>query len=102
MAVATTQSLAELRTQKPGSPIVLAVMTGVTAVGDQTITFDRPFSAAPTVLAVTLTGNGVTQTAGDYPTVTVKTTTTTTCVLSFGGVFNSKTFGANVLLQGDL
>ena len=101
MAFAYTEVRAEITSLKPGSPIQLIETTGVTAVGDQTVTFERPFATAPKVLSLFLTGNAVTQTAGDYATVTVKSVSTTAVVLSFGGVFNSKTFGANMLIQGD-
>lgn len=101
MAVAYTESRAEITSLKPGAPIQLVKMTGVTAVGDQTITFAQPFAVAPEVLSLHLTGNGVTQTAADYPTVVVKSISTTGVILSFGGVFNSKTYGATVLIQGD-
>ena len=100
MAVATTMSNSFIEVSKFGFPILLIESTGSTAVGDQTITFDRPFAVAPKVLSLAITGNAVTQTAGDYPTVTVKSTSTTALVLSWGGVFNSKTFGVNALVMG--
>jgi hypothetical protein len=102
MAVATTMANSFIEVSKFGNPIILVETTGSTAAGDQTITFDRPFSVAPKVLSIAITGNATSQTAGDYPTCTVKATTTTTLVLSWGGIFNSKTFGANVLVSGPI
>ena len=58
--------------------------TDITAAGDYSVEFNMVFKTAPVVVGISLTTNTA-GAAGTYPTVWVKSVTTTGMVVSLGG-----------------
>ena len=99
---AATQKNGELELTKFGNTTIFIEATACDSVGDQiTVTFDRPFTAAPKVLAVSAISPVIGSTTL-FPAPFVKSISATAVVIGMGGLGTLTGTQINILLKGTI
>jgi len=100
-AASATQKNSEIELSKfAGQAILIETAAVDSSLGDQiTVTFERPFSAEPKVLAVSAI-SPVIGAVGLFPAPFVKTISATAMVIGLGGLGTLTGTKINVLLKG--